>query len=120
MIQALLTEDICVIRPKVGGNYVKGRFIPGVNDEQLDMKASVQPQTGEKLENPEEGERTRETVVIFVLKELFTAAKSPLKRPDVVVYNSNKYEVTQVDRWKGPLPHFRVVAEKLLDDGEVQ
>lgn len=117
MISQLFTEKISVCRVEGSGEYIKGRFT-GNRVITFDIMASVQPSTGEELQNPPEGQKTSEIINVFTDKELFTVEKSQFKKADVVVYNGRKFEVTKVERWASLIPHYKVICSFILDNAE--
>lgn len=115
MIQGLFTERVTVSRVEGQGEYIKGRF-QGERNCEFEIPCSVQPDTGEELLNPPEGQRTREVINVFTQRELLTADFSLFKKADIVMYNGRKFEVLKVERWASLIPHFKVTCAYVLDN----
>jgi hypothetical protein len=101
-------------RRKTGGDYVRGRWVPG---EPADTKFSGtwQPASGKTLELLPEGKRSREVFKCFAPLSLdFTSADiNGEKEADSVIWQGKEYEVTTAARWdNGLMPHWELLCTR--------
>lgn len=92
-----------------GGAVENGRFRPGPT-ETFEVRASIQPLTGEQLLRLPEGERTRERIIIFTAAQLRTTRQSEVAMADRVAYRGEQFEVESVEAWAG---YYRCVGAKV-------
>lgn len=103
-------ETITVVTgAKSGGSLNdKGRWSDGATTS-TEMRANVQPLSGKEVLQLSEGDRTRQTLKIYV--------DSPVLANDRITRNLDglKYEVLKVDHWIFQnIPHFKAIVA-LLD-----
>ena len=86
-----------VVNRKDTPTYVKGRLQPYTSTS-FTITASVQPLTGNDMRLLPEGARADNTKSLFTPTKLKTTGDAG---PDVVVINSEDYEVFNVESWIG-------------------
>lgn len=91
------SHPLTVIREKTGF-YVEGRY-QETPPEEVAIKASVQPVSGQDRMMLPEGIRSKEIVKIYTTYLLKTASAEGSIKADVVIYNGCRYDVTMVQDW---------------------
>ncbi len=89
---------------KSAGSYIKGRWVSGIEEEQM-FEGSVQPTNGKDMQLLPEGKRSNETVKIYATANIpFTSADESNKvEGDIIEYNGKQYEVVTVKKWSNGL-----------------
>lgn len=70
-------------------------------EERLPMTGNVQPAGPRELERLPEGERDRETLVIYTRAPLRVGDEGTGTAADIVVYGGARYTVSAVEPWPG-------------------
>lgn len=105
---------VTVKRPATG-SYVKGEYVPDDASTEIVIIASVQPASGRALEALPEGRRNSESYMLFTDIKLYTAEVSASKNPDLVVINSEDFEVVNVKSYQsGVISHYQVLVTKAV------
>jgi hypothetical protein len=105
----ILGEELLTwIRPGAGA-WVAGKFVPGDNAEST-LFGSVQPAGPDELQILSEGERRRSPRRIYTTTQLQTASQQDATLADRVEIDGALYEVHSVERERGILPHYKVIA----------
>jgi hypothetical protein len=108
LIQSLMTGTYVVTR-SCPSKYVKGRYIPGVQ-ETLTLSGSLQPLNAKELKLVPEGDRLKQYYKLYSDQPLFTVKPSSLAAADVVTLNGETYKVYSVESWTGTdLPYFKSI-----------
>lgn len=103
-------ETITVVTGAKSGGSIdnKGRWSEGVTAS-TEMRANVQPLSGKEILQLPEGDRTRQTLTIYV---------DALIPPNAIVIRNKtglRYEILDVDNWlSNVIPHFKAIVA-LLD-----
>lgn len=112
LIGSFMTGTYTVTR-RGASTVVDGRAVPAVPST-LSIVASVQPATGRDLERLPEGQRSRETRVVFTPTQLLIATQGA-GLSDIVAIDGSKWEVQQVARWDAPpgtdAPYWRCIVQ---------
>lgn len=103
-----------VTRYKARGT-TDGEVDPLRVDSTFDIKASIQPASGNDLQRLPEGMRTSDVVVIFtstLLRVLGQDAADQLP-PDTIVYNGSTYQIETVQDWIKDANYCEALARKV-------
>lgn len=94
-----------------------GRYHKGPKSE-FEIKASIQPVTGNMVKLLPEHRRNTESVIIFSDERLFPSDEKNGKGADIVNYDGKKFEVFTVKKWAEftDIPHYETIA--IMVDGE--
>ncbi len=92
---------------------VKGRYTPATTSD-TNFKASVQPTRPHEVMHLAEGRRNSKTFWLYTDTDLNMITAN---NPDLVVINSEVYEVWEKGPWQNNvLPHFKVLVGKILEN----
>ena len=80
---------------------------------ELQMKAVVHNATPADLQMLPEGERVKETIIIFTRTALVTADTSSKDAADVVQYSGKRYRVLLSENWLAQSGHYRCWAQRI-------
>jgi hypothetical protein len=110
-----LFKSVPIIRRrKIGGGYVRGRWVPGEPDN-MDFRGTWQPASGKTLELLPEGKRSREVFKCFASLSLdFTSADAHGDaEADLIIWQGKEYEVTTAAQWNnGLIPHWELLCTR--------
>lgn len=95
-ISAFTSGTYVVTRTAVG-TTTKGIYTAGATST-FSIVASVQPVDGKTLDALPEGERMKETRLVFTETEL--KARTPAHEPDWIAIGGERYEVFRVKKWE--------------------
>lgn len=100
-----------------GSSYVNGRAVSG-GTTVVNITASIQPFNGKEIERLPEGQRSNRTIKIYTTTRLFTARVNGQTKPDLVNYDSTKFEVFHVENWTPTdLDHYKCYAVEIDETG---
>jgi len=99
-----------------GGAYVSGKWVKGTPADII-IRASLQPLTGEELNQLPEGRRTDQTYKMYSSIKLRTVKTD---NPDYVTIDGNKFEVIQVEpNQNNIINHYKVIIGKVNETDEL-
>lgn len=92
-------ETFTVIRSSVG-SYASGSYVD--TKTEITMKGLSQPLSNEQLKRNQEndGKQLEGGLFFHTLEELFPSSSDPLRQADIVIVNSQKYEISQANKWR--------------------
>ena len=99
------------VERRTKGAYEKGRWVDR-DPEIFDVCGSIQVARPDDLLRLEEGRRTGEAIRIYTTTLLMTTDAPDCEQADVVIYNSERYEVEAVANWTVDGGYYRVIAVK--------
>jgi len=126
LIKSFQTDQLTVKR------YAKGNWDQGGRDkgrydsrkcETFVITASVQPLTGNEIQQVPEHRRTSESVKFYVFDRVYTTDENSLKPADIVEHDGKQFEVHSVENWKTggrfstDLPHYKAIGVKIDGQG---
>jgi hypothetical protein len=79
----------------------------------LQMTAVVHNATPADLQMLPEGERVKETIIVFTRSPLLTGDTSSKDEADVVRYNNKRYRVLLSENWLAQSGHYRCWAQRI-------
>lgn len=120
----LPVDDLTDVIDELGGTYqarrgdaptvdANGFAVPGAPSPTFDIIASVQPLSGEELENLREGERSQDFREVYTSTELRPTKPEDGTLGDHVVLDGVEYEVQKCQDWKGVAGFFHVVVARV-------
>lgn len=117
LIKSLMTETLTVER-RGPGVWVNGRYEKG-SKSCHNIKASVQPMSGDETKILPEGRRSSESMKIYTYDRLFMSDESKQIAADVIKHDGKFFEIHMVQNWKigTDLPHYKCIAVKIDDEG---
>lgn len=81
-------------------------------EERLHMTGVVQPASPREREVLPEGDRDRETLVLYTRRPLRVGSPADGTAPDCVLYGGARYAVAAVETWQG---YTRALAQRMRD-----
>lgn len=108
--QFILTKKIPVTIIRKGeGQWVKGRWVEGV-EEELEIEANVQPMRGHELVVLPEADRTKDSIKVYSVERLRTTEEVEQKDADIVVWEGKHYRAVKTMTYKmGVLDHTKTI-----------
>lgn len=94
------------------GSYsdTTGLFVDGASST-FTITASVQPASPQDLLHVEEGNRTKDIIVVWTETELTPGSEALGTIPDHITWQGNLYECHKVERYNMlALPHYKAIA----------
>jgi hypothetical protein len=102
------SEEVTFVRP-APGDYAEGYWEQGEDDQEIIIKISIQPMSGDDLELLPEAFRTRRVCKGYTETPLSNLDEKILRRGDKLQYEGTLFEVHTVKRWPKGLDHYEVV-----------
>lgn len=100
-------SPVTLRRPSAGA-YVNGLWVEGATTDSI-ITASIQPLTGEDMEELPEGRRESEGYKMYTSTQVRTVQEAGSdQNADRIVFNSKEYEVHRVNPWQNNL-NFNIV-----------
>jgi hypothetical protein len=100
-------QDITGLRFSAG-TTVKGRYTAG-STTPLNFKGSVQPVTGNNIQQLPEGRKNFEAYFIYTKTELFVDNPTAQTSADEVTLFGKAFEVIKVENWQNKvIPHYKI------------
>lgn len=105
-------NTVVPVKRPPAGDYVDGVWVEGAPSN-FDIKASVQPASGEDMESLPENRRTLATYRLYTDIHLLENLEG-VRNPDVVTLFGEDYEVTKVFPWRnGIIDHYKILATRI-------
>lgn len=99
---------------RAAGTWVKGKHLPG-SPSTFEIRASVQPMSGEELLRLPEGMQTSEVRRLFTATKLVARAGNAV--PDEVAIDDDRWEVQLVESWHSLGGFYSVVVRRVEEGG---
>ena len=112
VVTSLASHVSLAVKRAAAGTYVNGRYVEGA-PAALTIVASVQPLSGEDLQELPEAERTSDAIEIFSVVELFATNLATNKLGDLVTYQGRDYRVTNAENWNSNGSYWRSLATRI-------
>lgn len=105
-------KSLTVKRP-ASGSYVNGVWVASAAATEITIKASVQPASTEEMETLPEARRAQGVYTLFSSTK-FQSLQENTNNPDIVVINSQDYEIMRCEPWQnGLLNHYKALAARV-------
>ena len=89
--------------PNNSGHYVDGIYIVDTDiPYATTIRANVQPTGGKNLENDQDAQRSKDSIIVFTLEDVFTTSQPENSKADRVEWDGAMYEV------QGPIRKYRM------------
>lgn len=92
----------------IRGHVVKGEI------EYFTIKGNLQPERNIKLLREVYGERVEGAIKVYTKEKLLTSNNQ--YEADIIDYDGNEYEVTEVRKYDTVIPHFKIIAIRIKDE----
>lgn len=97
LIDRFLTGDYLVRRSKPG-TYVKGRYVPG-EQEEITVGGSLQPTSARELKIVEEGARLKQYWKFYTDEPILLSSARTLADSDYIIVNGEQYRAMSREEW---------------------
>lgn len=108
-----LSTDSYLVKRKLIGSYVDGRYVSNPNVEQFYIFASIQPTTPQDLFRLPEAERTEDSITIWTETELQMPDAPAGVEGDVLYFGTRIYQVQRIYEWAASGGYQKSIAKKV-------
>lgn len=114
MISGTYFRKNYTVKRRAAGTRNQGRWVEGAESD-IVVVASAMPLRGAELQTLPEGKRAMQAIKIYSNTELQTVDEENGVSADVLIYRSERYEVTTSEPWQSDVvTHFKHLAVKEL------
>lgn len=111
-MRLLTAQTINIIR-RESSTLVRGEVVEGAQVA-LTIKGNLQPERNITLMREIFGAKVESAIKIFTKEKLRTYSKNGAA--DIVTYNDDDFEVSQVRRYDTIIPHYKIIAIRMKDE----